>query len=132
MQQTSTHITQIGRIIVPVSDQDNALEFYVDKLGFEKRADIPFGEGDRWLEVAPAGGATALALMPPRPGATLGGDNTCVAFETTDIDAEYETLRERGVDVDELMGGDGPVPRMFFFRDPDGNNLLAVEQQERD
>jgi predicted enzyme related to lactoylglutathione lyase len=132
MQQTSTHITQIGRIIVPVSDQDNALEFYVDKLGFEKRADIPFGEGERWLEVAPAGGATALALMPPRPGATLGGDNTCVAFETTDIDAEYETLRERGVDVDELMGGEGPVPRMFFFRDPDGNALLAVEQQERD
>src|SRR5918912_240566 len=131
MQQTSTHITQIGRIIVPVSDQDRALDFYVETLGFEKRADIPFGEGDRWLEVGPAGAATGLALMPPRPGATLGKDNTCIAFETTDIDAEHEMLREHGVDVDEPMGGEGPVPRMFFFRDPDGNNLLAVEQQER-
>src|SRR5919199_6662158 len=109
MQQTSTHITQIGRIIVPVSDQDNALEFYVDKLGFEKRADIPFGEGDRWLEVAPAGGATAIALMPPRPGASPGNDQSCIALETKDVQAEHEALRERGVDVDDLIGGEGPV-----------------------
>jgi len=54
MQQTTTHITQVGRVIIPVADQDRALDFYVGTLGFEKRADIPFGEGDRWLEVAPA------------------------------------------------------------------------------
>jgi catechol 2,3-dioxygenase-like lactoylglutathione lyase family enzyme len=129
VQQTSTHIKQIGRIIVPVSDQDRALDFYVGTLGFEKRSDIPFGDGDRWLEVGPAGAETGIALMPPRPGASPGKDQSCIAFETTDIDAEYESLRERGVDVDEPMGGEGPVPRMFFFRDPDGNNLLAVEEQ---
>ena len=62
----TTHIAQIGTVIVPVSDQDQALAFYVEKLGFEKRADIPFGKGDRWVEVAPPGADTTLALMPPQ------------------------------------------------------------------
>ena len=130
MQQTRTHITQLGRVIVPVTDQDRALQFYVEKLGFEKRADIPFGDGDRWLEVAPAGAVSGVALMPPRPGQAPGSDQTCVVFDTSDLDADYAALRDQGVDVDEPMGGEGPVPRMFFFRDPDGNNLLLVEQQQ--
>src|ERR1700682_617358 len=96
---TTTHITQVGTVIVPVSDQDRALEFYLDKLGFEKRADIPFGKGDRWVEVAPAGAATSLALMPPREGEAVG-IATRVAFSTTDIDADHADLRARGVDVD--------------------------------
>ena len=128
MQQTSTQIKQIGRVIIPVSDQDKALEFYTGILGFEVRADIPFGEGDRWLEVGPPGAATGIAIMPPRPGASPGQDQSCVALTTNDLDADYATLREKGVDVDEPMGGEGPVPRMFFFRDPDGNNLLEVEE----
>ena len=130
MQQTSTRIKELGRVIIPVSDQDRALEFYVGTLGFEKRADTPFGEGDRWLEVAPAGSSTALALMPPRPGASPGSDQTCIVFTTDDLDSDHAALRERGVDVDEPMGGEGPVPRMFFFRDLDGNNLLEVEATE--
>jgi catechol 2,3-dioxygenase-like lactoylglutathione lyase family enzyme len=128
VQQTSTQIKQIGRVIIPVSDQDKALEFYTGILGFEVRADIPFGEGDRWLEVGPPGAATGIAIMPPRPGASPGQDQSCVALTTNDLDADYATLREKGVDVDEPMGGEGPVPRMFFFRDPDGNNLLEVEE----
>ena len=129
MQQTSTHIKEVGRVIIPVSDQDKALEFYVATLGFEKRADVPFDDGDRWLEVAPAGSGAALALMPPRPGATPGKDQSCIVFTTDDLDADHATLKERGVDVDEPLGGEGPVPRMFFFRDPDGNNLLEVEER---
>ena len=129
MQSTTTHIKQLGRVIIPVSDQERALEFYLGTLGFEKRADIPFGEGDRWLEVAPVGGETAIAIMPPRPGASPGNDQSCIAFATDDLDADYAALRDQGVSVEEPMGGEGPVPRMFFFRDPDGNNLLAVEEQ---
>jgi predicted enzyme related to lactoylglutathione lyase len=130
VQQTRTHITQVGRVIIPVVDQDRALEFYVGTLGFEKRADIPFGDGDRWLEVAPAGSGAALALMPPRPGSSPGNDQTCIVFSTDDLDADHAALRERGVDVDEPVGGEGPVPRMFFFRDLDGNHLLEVEETE--
>jgi catechol 2,3-dioxygenase-like lactoylglutathione lyase family enzyme len=128
VQQTATHITQLGRVIIPVSDQEKALEFYTGTLGFEVRADIPFGEGDRWLEVGPAEGGAGIALMPPRPGAEPGHDQACVALTTTDIDADHRALKEKGVDVDEPMGGEDPVPRMFFFRDPDGNNLLVVQE----
>jgi catechol 2,3-dioxygenase-like lactoylglutathione lyase family enzyme len=126
--QTATHIQQLGRVIIPVSDQDRSLEFYTDKLGFEVRADVPFGEGDRWIEVAPPGSGAAVAIMPPRPGETPNNTQSCVAFTTDDLDAAHAELKERGVDVDEPMGGEGPVPRMFFFRDLDRNNLLLVEE----
>jgi catechol 2,3-dioxygenase-like lactoylglutathione lyase family enzyme len=128
--QTATHINQLGRVIIPVSDQDKSLKFYTETLGFEVRADVPFGEGDRWLEVAPPGSAAAVAIMPPRPGETPNNTQTCIAFTTDDLDSAQAELKERGVDVDEPMGGEGPVPRMFFFRDLDGNNLLLVEGNE--
>ena len=48
----TTHITGVGTIAVPVTDQDRALEFYVGRLGFETRRDLPFGEA-RWIEEAP-------------------------------------------------------------------------------
>ncbi|HEY6834954.1 MAG TPA: VOC family protein [Gaiellaceae bacterium] len=130
MPQTATHIAQLGRVIIPVSDQDKSLEFYTDKLGFEVRADVAFGEGDRWIEVAPPGSGAAIAIMPPRLGETPNNTQTCVAFTTEELDAAHEALKERGVDVDEPMGGEGPVPRMFFFRDLDKNNLLLVEENE--
>ncbi|HEV3070416.1 MAG TPA: VOC family protein [Solirubrobacteraceae bacterium] len=125
---TKTHISQVGTVMVPVSDQDQAIEFYVEKLGFEKRNDTPFGNGDRWVEVAPAGAATTVALVMPREGEAAGIE-TRVAFSTTDIDADYAALKERGVDVDaEVMRMGDPVPPMFFFRDQDRNNLLIVAQ----
>ena len=123
---TATSITAIGTVMVPVADQDRAIEFYVEKLGFEKRADIPFGHGERWVEVAPAGAATTLALTLPREGDPVGIESR-VAFATTDIDSDHADLRARGVNVDaEVMRMGDPVPPMFFFRDQDGNNLLIV------
>jgi catechol 2,3-dioxygenase-like lactoylglutathione lyase family enzyme len=124
--ETRTHITQVGTVIVPVADQDRALEFYVDKLGFEKRMDVPYGDGQRWLEVAPPGAATSVAIVPPREGDPTGID-THTAFTTEDIDADHADLRARGVDVDEeIMRMGDPVPPMFFFRDQDGNQFLIV------
>jgi catechol 2,3-dioxygenase-like lactoylglutathione lyase family enzyme len=125
---TSTHITQVGTVIVPVSDQDRALEFYLDKLGFEKRTDMPFGKGDRWVEVAPPGAASTIALIPPREGEPTGID-THVGFTTEDVDADHANLLARGVEADaEVMRMGDPVPPMFFFRDPDGNRFLNVQR----
>jgi catechol 2,3-dioxygenase-like lactoylglutathione lyase family enzyme len=59
---TKTRVNKIGTVIIPVSDQDRAIEFYVEKLGFEKRTDVPFGNGDRWVEVAPGDAVTTIAL----------------------------------------------------------------------
>ncbi len=126
--ETRTRITQVGTVIVPVTDQDRALEFYVEKLGFEKRTDSAYGEGQRWLEVAPAGAATTIALVPPREGDSAGIE-THVGLTTKDIDADHADLRARGVDVDEeVMRMGDPVPPMFFFRDQDSNTYLVVEQ----
>ena len=124
--KTKTVITQVGTVIVPVSDQDRALEFYTEKLGFEKRGDIPYGDGERWLDVAPPGAATTIAIVPPREGQSAGIE-TRTAFATEDVDAAHEHLRSQGVDVDEeVMRMGDPVPPMFFFRDPDGNSFLLV------
>ena len=122
-------ITQVGRVMVPVSDQDAGIAFYTDRLGFSVVADVPFGEGDRWVEVAPKGGGTALALVPPQ-GDYQPGRMTGVALESPDPRADHAELQGKGVDVDgELMGGDGTVPLLFFFRDQDGNQLMIVEAQ---
>jgi catechol 2,3-dioxygenase-like lactoylglutathione lyase family enzyme len=134
MSETASRIgiTGVGRVAVPVSDQDRAYAFYVDKLGFEVRADIPYGEGSeiRWLEVAPPGSPTPLAIVPPRPGGPVGIE-TNVILTTRDIEATHAALRSAGVDVDdEIARMGGPVPPMVWFRDQDGNSLLLVEQAE--
>jgi catechol 2,3-dioxygenase-like lactoylglutathione lyase family enzyme len=127
MPDAPTTISQVGTVIIPVTDQDAAIAFYTEKLGFELRADTPFGSDDRWVEVAPAGAATTLALVPPMEGQDVGVESR-VAFDSSDIDADYESLKESGVDVDpEVMRMGDPVPPMFFFRDQDGNRLLLVE-----
>jgi catechol 2,3-dioxygenase-like lactoylglutathione lyase family enzyme len=130
MSQTATQpkISQVGTVMIPVSDQDQALEFYTERLGFEKRADIPYGQGERWVEVAPVGAATTLALVPPREGEPTG-IQTRVAFTSEDIDADHATLVDRGVQADEaVMRMGDPVPPMFFFRDHEGNSFLMVQR----
>lgn len=137
-----TRISQVGTVFVPVSDQDRALEFYLDKLGFEKRADRPYGEGGRWVEVAPPGSAIAIALVPPSEGEPAAGDQAHCAFATQDIESDHATLEARGVDVDAEIARTGkrrsglvsleatvadPVPPQFFFRDVDGNRFLIVQ-----
>ncbi|HXD54676.1 MAG TPA: VOC family protein [Solirubrobacteraceae bacterium] len=121
-------IQNIGRVMVPVSDQDAAIAFYTGKLGFSLAADVPFGDGERWVEVTPAGGGASLALVPPR-GEYQTGRMTGIALDTPDGRATQAELAAAGVDVDaETLGGDGTVPLMFFIRDPDRNTLMVVEQ----
>ena len=121
----ATHITHVGTVIVPVSDQEQALDFYVGKLGFEKRLDGPLGDGARWIEVAPPGAATTIALVLTRDGEPADVE---VSFTTKDAEADRAELRTRGVDADEsVMRWEG-VPPMFTFRDPDGNRFRTVER----
>ena len=111
-------------MILPVSDQDKALEFYTGTLGFETRIDGSFGDGQRWIEVAPPGAATTIALVPQ--GSSAGVE---VSFATDDAEADHAAMLSAGVEADaELMRlGDG-VPPMFAFRDPDGNAFRMVER----
>jgi catechol 2,3-dioxygenase-like lactoylglutathione lyase family enzyme len=81
---TKTRITQVGTVIVPVTDQDRAVDFYVEKLGFEKRSDTPFGRGDRWIEVAPAG-ATGPRQPSRRGGRRRRGGHAHGGPRATDV-----------------------------------------------
>jgi catechol 2,3-dioxygenase-like lactoylglutathione lyase family enzyme len=128
VSQTKTRISQIGTVVVPVSDQERALEFYVDKLGFEKRADVPFGNDYRWVEVAPAGAVTTIAIVPPPEGKPTGNVETGIGLNTDDIDADHAGMKAAGIDVDaEVSRAGDTVPPLFWFRDPDGNTLMVVE-----
>lgn len=128
MTSTKTHVNKISTVVIPVADVDAAIDFYVEKLGFEKRVDVPFGGKYRWVEVAPGDAVTTIALAPPPPGAQAGKHQTGIALQTEDIDACHAELKAAGVDVDPEVSRMGdPVPPLFSLRDPDGNTLMVVE-----
>jgi catechol 2,3-dioxygenase-like lactoylglutathione lyase family enzyme len=126
LQQAPTTVTNIGVAMFTVSDQDAALAFYTEKLGFEVRADVPYGEGGRWLEVAPPGSTARLALNPPMNDEPGGGG---IGVETADVRGEHARLVELGgIDVDAQPMEIPGAPLMFMLRDPDGNHIAVVEQ----
>ncbi len=127
LTQAPTTVSSIGVVMFTVSDQDAALEFYTEKLGFEVRADVRFGPGGehRWLEVAPPGSVARLALNPPMNDQPGGGG---MGIETTDVRGEHARLSAiGGIDLDpEPMETPG-APLMFMLRDPDRNHIVVVE-----
>jgi catechol 2,3-dioxygenase-like lactoylglutathione lyase family enzyme len=129
VSKTSTRIARVGLVAIPVADQDKAIEFYVEKLGFEKRVDVPFGDNVyRWVEVGLAGESTTIALAPPREGTNVGNRETGISLQTDDIDGYHGRLKDAGVEVDaEVSRMGGPVPPMFWLRDPEGNTLMVVQ-----
>jgi catechol 2,3-dioxygenase-like lactoylglutathione lyase family enzyme len=125
---TTTRVSRIANVCIPVADQALMLDFYVDTLGLEKRVDVPFDENMRWIEVAPEGGDTSIALAPPPPHVATGNVQTGITLQTDDVDAYHAALKAAGVDVDaEVSRYGGPVPPMFWFRDPENNTLMVVE-----
>jgi catechol 2,3-dioxygenase-like lactoylglutathione lyase family enzyme len=127
---TKSRVSKVGTVVIPVSDQDREIDFYVGKLGFEKRADIPFGNGYRWVEVAPADADTTIALAPPPEGRPTGNRETGIGLYTEDIDAFHAELKDAGVDIDPEVSRMGdPVPPLCWLRDPEGNTLMVVEMR---
>lgn len=137
----TVRLTAVGTVFAPVADQDRAIAFYVDVLGFELRVDVPYGGGHRWVEVAPPGSPLAIALVPPSEGRAAPTDRTLCALASANLDADHAALRDRGVTVDPVVGRAGtsrpglvspaiavpdPAPPQCCFRDPDGNRFLLV------
>ncbi len=122
------NLTQVGRVCVTVADTDRAIDFYVGTLGFEKVVDVPIGPDMRWVEVALPDTATTIALAPPPQDQPAGGGQTGICLDTSDVDAAHAALKDAGADVDdEVTRFGGPVPPMFWIRDPDGNSLIVVQ-----
>jgi catechol 2,3-dioxygenase-like lactoylglutathione lyase family enzyme len=136
MTRSETHIGQVATIVVPVTDQDAALAFYVEVLGMQKVNDFTYPTGERWLEVSPAKGSSNLCLVVSRPERPAGIE-TGVVLVSADVLADLAALRGQGLDVDEEPLPEGEVvwwsgaplagvPRQFRLRDPDGNSFLIV------
>jgi lactoylglutathione lyase len=127
---TTSSITDIRTVGIPVTDQDRALAFYVDTLGFEKRLDAPISPTMRWIEVAPSGATTSIALNGADPTAERSvqpAADTGIRFAVPDAETERATMRDLGVSVSEVIRWEG-VPPMFTVDDPDGNRFYVVEE----
>jgi catechol 2,3-dioxygenase-like lactoylglutathione lyase family enzyme len=127
MSDQQTTLTNIGVAMFTVADQDAALAFYTEKLGFEVRGDTRFGENGeyRWLEVAPPGSTARLALNPPQQGEPGGSG---IGVESTDVVAEHQRLTAiGGIDLDPEPIRTPGAPLLFMLRDPDGNHIAVVE-----
>jgi predicted enzyme related to lactoylglutathione lyase len=115
-------------VSVPVTDQDRAKNFYTERLGFELRAEATFGDGLRWIEVAPRGATTSLTLVTwfeEMPAGSLRG----LVIDCHDLQGDYETLSKRGVPFN---GPPTDMPGGVFatLKDPDGNHL-SLRQADR-
>jgi lactoylglutathione lyase len=111
-------IISVRTISIPVEDQNVALDFYVDTLGFSILRDTPIPNGGRWIELAPGGDNVIITLEPAAPGIVRGSIG--IRFTTENVDQAHATLATAGVDTDEILHWPG-TPAMFAFRDPDGN-----------
>ena len=115
-------------VSVPVSDQEGAKNFYRDVLGFELLRDDPMGPGVRWIQLAPPGCSTTIALVTwfdtMQPGGLQG-----VMLNVTDIDADHATLSARGLQLTDI--GEEPWGRYAMFSDPDGNGWILRQPPER-
>jgi predicted enzyme related to lactoylglutathione lyase len=132
MTTNSAGATMLERILyttVFVSDQDRALDFYTNVLGFEKRAENPTPDGPRFLTVGVNGQDFQLVLWPGTPGQgqpLQGRVPAAYTIETQDCREAFETLKARGVrfDTDVL---EYPWGFIAVFQDLDGNRLQIRE-----
>ncbi len=122
---TPSSAVRIGTITIPVADQDSALVFYRDVLGFEVRADTAFGDA-RWLAVAPSGSQVDFTLHPPFPGRAAPGWQQGLVLHTDDIAGVVAALRAAGAEVaDPQQTGWGAQTQ---FTDPDGNGFVLLQR----
>ena len=108
---------------IPVTDQDRALEFYTQKLGFRIITDAPFNDRQRWIELGIPRAETRLVLFTaPGQEKMLGGFMN-VTFTTDDIETTARVMKEKGVEfVQDPQKADWGTAAIF--KDPDGNQFV--------
>ncbi len=128
-----------------VNDQEEALAFYTQKVGWEVRADVTLPEmGDfRWLSVGPAGQPDIAVVLMPIPGPPMMDADTAeqvrglmakgyagtIFLATDDCQASFEELKARGVEFSEEPE-DRPYGIDSAFRDPSGNSIRMAQLRE--
>ncbi|NHM30787.1 VOC family protein [Neobacillus terrae] len=124
-------INKIGKVTVYVKDQEEAKDFWIDKIGFVLKMEQPMGPDFSWIEVGPSDDEfTTLvlyskeAMEQQKPEAVA---HPSILFSTNDIEAAYEKMKQNGVKVEDLLRM--PFGTMFSFKDQDGNDYLLREDK---
>jgi catechol 2,3-dioxygenase-like lactoylglutathione lyase family enzyme len=115
-------VRNVQVISVPVSDQDRAKEFYVNRLGFELTRDDDSVPGIRWVQVTPKGASTSLTLVTwfeTMPEGSLQG----LVLGSDDLERDCNALEAMGVEFDQPLQ-EHPWGTEAVIRDPDGNRLV--------
>jgi hypothetical protein len=116
--------TKLSTVAIPVSDQDRT-KALLEALGFEARLDAELREGFRWIELAPPGAITSIAVVATGDALPTGVD-TGIRLITSDARAARDELVGHGLSVGELLDWD-TAPLMFSFTDFDGNRFYVSE-----
>lgn len=120
-------ITHVKLVSIAVTDQNRALEFYTEKLGFEVAVDEPFNRDARWIELSLPQGQTRVVLLKARPGDARIGALSNIVFTTDDVEKTYLDMKVKGVQFKEPpnkhSGG-----TFTQFADPDGNMFVLASQ----
>ena len=119
---TQRMITNVKFVSIPITDQDRALAFYTEKLGFSVFTDQPMGPEMRWIELKLGRSPTGIVLFTPDPHKDWIGKPLNISFQCTDVEKTCAELVARGV---ELEGKPEKHPWGWHaqFKDPDGNTF---------
>lgn len=116
-------IQAIKFVSIPVADQDRALAFYTQSLGFTIATDQPFGEKQRWIELKIPGAETRIVLFTPDGHEDRIGGFQPISFQAADVEKTYQEMRGRGVEFT------GPPKKEHWgtfatFKDSEGNQFV--------
>ncbi|WP_243556491.1 VOC family protein [Priestia megaterium] len=123
-------ITKVGQIMVYVNDQDQAVKFWTDKMGFQVISQQGNEQGMKWIELAPAANAETtiilhnkqlIAKMQPE----LNVGTPSLMFFTENVDELYRDLTAKGVTVGEIVSM--PSGKVFNFSDSEDNYFAVME-----
>ncbi|MED3563386.1 VOC family protein [Bacillus xiapuensis] len=124
-------INKIGKVTVYVKDQEEAKDFWINKVGFVLKMEQPMGPDFFWIEVGPSEDEFTTLVLYAKEAMEQHDpskvSHPSILFSTTDIEAAYEKMKQNGVKVDEMMRM--PFGTMFSFKDQDGNDYLLREDK---
>ena len=118
-------IRRIKFIGIPVADQDRALSFYTEKLGFSVVTDQPMGPGKRWIEVKPPKGETGVALFTPDGQESRIGTFANTSWECDDVEQTWKELTARGVEFVKPPEKQ-PWGTFAIMKDSEGNQIVLA------
>ena len=125
-------INKIGKITLYVNNQEEAKKFWTEKMNFVVKFEQAMGPNMKWIEVAPNESEFTTFVLYDKnlmksQNPSTSVEHPSILLSTTDIEQAYDQMKEKSVEVGEMMNM--PYGKMFSFKDQDGNNFLLREDK---